>query len=298
MSERNAVILVGLCLALAACDGTPTSDMTAPESKVVTNDARAVGSPARSIVHRNGQVSVTAGGGAGLTALRAAPSATVAGTTQCDLGDIEPELDANGDPIPDQFEFPPPLPSGTYESIEVPPDAVCVLDGVTVIQSVTAFAGARLFIHSSEIGENVVGLSATVIQVGSGTQIAGDMDMQNASDDLTLPFATCAVSDATIDGNLSCTNSNPGSPVVRSEGGDAVTIGGSVNLADNFILPGHVQLLQNIDIGGNADVNDNTGGGYKEVSNNRVAQKLSCKKNDLPFVGGPNVANKSKGQCF
>ena len=52
------------------------------------------------------------------------------------------------------------------------------------------------------------------------------------------------------------------------------------------------------DIGGNADINDNTGGGHKEVSNNRVAQKLSCKKNDSPFFGGPNVANKSKGQCF
>ena len=297
MSESNAVVLVGLCLALAACDGTPTSDMTAPESKVVANDARAVGSPARSIVHRDGQVSVTAGGGAGLTALRAAPSAAVAGTTQCDLGDIEPELDGNGDPIPDEFDFPEPLPIGTYDEIEVPPGKTCILDGVTVVHSVTAFAGARLFIHSSEIGENVIGLSADVIQVGSGTHIAGNMDMQDASDDLTFPFATCAVSDATIDGNLSCTKSNPGSPIVRSEFGP-VTIGGSVNLEDNFILPGHVLLLQNTDIGGDADVSKNTGGGHKDVSANRVVQKLTCKKNDLPFTGGPNVANKSKGQCF
>jgi hypothetical protein len=205
---------------------------------------------------------------------------------------IEEDLDEPGNFVPVGG-----LVGGTYDAIEVPPDAVCVLEGVTVIHSVTAFADARLFIHSSEIGENVIGLSADVIQVGSETHIAGDMDMQDASDDLTFPFATCAVSNATIDGNLSCTGSNPGSPIVRSLGGP-ITVGGSVNLEKNFILPGHVLLLEDADIGANADVSRNTGGGHKNVAGNRVTQTLSCKKNDLPFNGGPNVANKSKGQCF
>ena len=245
-----------------------------------------------------------------MSALRGSVSALVAGTTQCDLGEIEPELDENGVPIPDQFDFPAPLPSDTYDAIEVPPDGVCVLEGVTVLQSVTALAGARLFIHSSEIGGGVIGLSATVIQVAGETHIGGNLDMQDASDDLSLPFATCAVTNATIDGDLSCTNSNPGSPIIRptvstsEEDGVVttvtlpVTVGGSVNLLGNVILPGHVQLLQGTEIGGKAEVNDNSGGGYKEVTGNHTGQKLSCKRNTAPFVGGPNPGGKAKGQCF
>ncbi len=77
-----------------------------------------------------------------------------------------------------------------------------------------------------------------------------------------------------------------------------VTVGGTVTLDRNFISPGNVLLLQLTSVGVNADVNKNTGGGFKSVDNNTVVRTLECKKNDLPFVGGPNIANKTKGQCF
>ncbi len=137
--------------------------------------------------------------------------------------------------------------------------------------------------------------------------VGGDVDVRNAGD-LVYPFASCAVEHTTIQGNLSCTGNNPGSPIVRGvaagTGGDEpppprpVTVVGSVALDRNFIPPGNVLLLQLTSIGNNADVNRNTGGGFKSVDHNTVANKLDCKKNDLPFVGGPNVAGSAKGQCF
>jgi hypothetical protein len=311
MSKSIAATLVGLCMALSACDSTPTEDTAAPTPKIASSEVRLFGGSTPHVVYRNGQVSAAQGALAGLRRLGAAPSALVAGTTQCDLGEITPELDENGNPIPDEFDFPAPLPSETYEAIEVPPDGTCLLDGVTVLQSVTAFDGARLFINSSEVGGNVIGLSATVIQVGTETHIAGNLDMQDASDDLSLPFASCAVTNSTIDGDLSCINSNPGSVVIRptivnvgEDGAPPTTIalpaniGGSVNLLGNHILPGHVMLLQGTVIGGKGEVNDNTDAGYKEVTGNSTGQKLSCKRNAATFVGGPNAAGKAKGQCF
>ncbi len=120
------------------------------------------------------------------------------GATECGGG----VLDSEG--LPDGG-----LAGGTYDNIEVPPGEICVLYDVTVTQSVTAFANSMLFIYNSRIGANVIGLSASVVQVSDGTVITGDMDVQDAGSNF---FATCAVDNTRIDGNLSCTNHNPGSP--------------------------------------------------------------------------------------
>jgi hypothetical protein len=36
----------------------------------------------------------------------------------------------------------------------------------------------------------------------------------------------------------------------------------------------------------------------KVVAGNRVGQNVQCFENDPPFVGGPNEAQQSQGQCF
>jgi hypothetical protein len=163
-----------------------------------------------------------------------------------------------------------------------------------VTNSVTALAGSRLFIRNSRIGGNVEGLSASAVQVSEETTIAGDMNVLNADDTF---FASCAVDNATILGDLTCAQNDPGSPVIRAEQGPTV-IGGNVNLVDNVIPGGHVMLLLNASIGASADVLDNTGPGFKSVNDNTVANKLQCKRNDPTFSGGPNSAGKAKGQCF
>ncbi len=208
--------------------------------------------------------------------------ALAAVTTVCDGGFIEPDGSPEGG-----------LDGGTYDNIEVPPGAVCVLGNVTVTNSVRALAGARLFIQGSEIGGNVKGLDASAVQVSAGTHVAGNVNVQGAHD---THFASCAVDDATIDGNLVCADNNPGSPIIRTEQGP-VTIGGSVRLVDNMIPAGHVMLMLNAEVAVDADVRRNSGGGFKSVQGNTVAGALTCRKNDAPFTGAPNTAGGFAGQC-
>lgn len=308
MCKGQTAAALAVCVALAACDSASTRDLTAPDPGGVSHDAAALGTAGRYVVRADGAFSSVPGRGASLRAFAGAAAPAPGGTTQCDQGTIAEDTDENG--LPNGNFFPSGgLPAGTYSNIEVPPDKICVLDGVTVTNNVRALARSRLFIYSSEVGGNVEGLSARVVQLNSETTVGGNVDVQNAGD-VVYPFASCAVENTTIQGNLSCTGNNPGSPIIRGvaavppsgtdEGSPArpVTVGGSVTLERNFIQPGNVLLLQLTTIGVNADVNKNTGGGGKSVDHNAVANKLDCKKNDLPFVGGPNVANKAKGQCF
>ena len=311
MRKRSTAAVLAVCAVLVACDNPSTRDLTAP-SPGVTHDAAALGTVARSVTRADGSVSSAPGTSARLSLHTPAVSAAVIGTTTvCDQGSVEEDTDENG--LPNGNFFPSggvPSP-GTYDNIEVPPDEVCVLDGVTVTHDVTALAGSRLFIHSSEIGGNVSGLSARVVQLHNETTVGGNLDVQNGGD-VVYPFASCSVENTAIQGNLSCTGNNPGSPIIRGtvavppgpaeedEGSPAlpVTVGGSVKVEGNFILPGHVLLLQLTTIGGNADVSKNTGAGFKSVDHNTVTNTIECKKNDPTFVGGPNVGNNSKGQCF
>jgi hypothetical protein len=48
----------------------------------------------------------------------------------------------------------------------------------------------------------------------------------------------------------------------------------------------------------NIQVNKNRGSGRKVVRGNRVFQIVQCKENTSPFVGGPNTAAETEGQCF
>ena len=110
-------------------------------------------------------------------------------------------------------------------------------------------------------------------------------------------FASCAVDDAVIDGDLVCAGNDPGAPIIRTEGGP-VQVGGSIRLLDNVIPAGNVMLLLNATAAGDADVRRNTDGGFKQVMGNAVTGSLVCRKNDAPFTGGPNTAGAIRGQCF
>jgi hypothetical protein len=210
--------------------------------------------------------------------------ATASLVAVCDAGSIDPtDGSVQGG-----------LDSGTFDDVEVPPGMICVLSNSTVTNSVRALAGSRLFIQGSQIGGDVEGLGASAVQVSSESEIAGDLRVLNADDTF---YASCAVENATILGDVTCQANDPGSPIIRAEQGPTV-IGGSVNFLDNVIPAGHVMLLLNSSIGTDAEVKDNGGPGFKQVSGNTVAGKLQCKKNDATFSGGPNNAGKAKGQCF
>ena len=274
MHRKQTVVLM-VCAGLVGCEVGSSRELMAPDDggvalqRVVRADGGVIAAPR---THPQARV-------------RMRPSAgpTAAVVTTCDAGIIDP---ADGSPEGG-------LDGGTYDDVEVPPGKICVLSDATVINSVRALAGARLFIRGTQIGGNVEGLAASSIQVSDETAIAGNMTVLNADDTF---FASCAVDNATIVGNLTCEGNNPGSPVIRAEQGPTV-IGGTVNLVDNVIPAGHVLLLLNSSIGA-GEVNNNGGPGHKEVTGNSVTGRLSCKRNATTFIGGPNTAGKAKVQCF
>lgn len=287
MTLNHARVLIA-CVALAACDGASTHDITAPDGDRPGNATAATARPG--VIRANGEVLSPRTARANPSAKSFDPSAgaeltaAAAATTVCDAGALDPE-----DGFPEGG-----LDGGTYTNIEVPPGAICVLYGVTVTQSVKALADSRLFIWNSQIGGNVKGLNASAVQVSEETTIAGNLNVQGAHD---LMFASCGVDNATIDGDATCADNNPGSPIIRAEQGPIV-IGGSVKLVDNVIPGGHVLLLQNASVGADADIRRNTGAGFKSVNGDSVTGELVCKKNDATFTGGPNTAGSYKGQCF
>ncbi len=290
MTRKDAAVLI-VCVALSACDGASTRDITAPDAGAVSRDP-AVGAVGHPVIRANGEVlsppavRAKVEGEAFRPAVRGAIGAVGAAATAatpCDAGILDPEGFPEGG-----------LTGGTYGDVEVPPGAICVLQDATVTGSVTALADSRLFIRNSQIGVDVLGLGASAVQVSEETRIAGNMEVRNAHDAL---FASCSVDNAEIVGDLTCAKNDPGSPIVRAEQGPTV-IGGSVNFVDNVIPGGNVLLLLNASIGGDADVNRNTGAGFKSVNGNTVANRLKCKGNDPIFSGGPNTAGKAKGQCF
>jgi hypothetical protein len=71
----------------------------------------------------------------------------------------------------------------------------------------------------------------------------------------------------------------------------------SGNLEVKRNAAGDLDITDN-DVNGNATVSENLGPGAKKVVANRVAEKLECFDNHPPFVGGPNTARDTEGQCF
>jgi hypothetical protein len=200
------------------------------------------------------------------------------------------------------------LSGGPYDNVEVPAGKECTLSGVSVTQSVRAFAKSQLFIFSSNIGGSVVARGSDVVQLEDETTIGGNVDVLGGGD-INVDLASCSVNNVTIQGNLSCVGQNPGSPVINrfdpetnedgTVGPDApVSVGGNVLLALNRMPANHVLNLLRVTIGGNANVLLNVGVGSKIVHFNVVTGRLACVFNTPPFTGGPNTAATKIGQCF
>jgi hypothetical protein len=79
-------------------------------------------------------------------------------------------------------------------------------------------------------------------------------------------------------------------------GGGNLVQKGNVKVEDNsnliFFEVTDNQVAQNL------QVYKNLGAATKLVQFNRVGESVQCFDNGPPFVGGPNIAPKSEGQCF
>ena len=73
-------------------------------------------------------------------------------------------------------------------------------------------------------------------------------------------------------------------------------VGGSLNIRGNFV-PASASVIFN-QVGGSLDVYETTGPAFKQVVANTAGEVVACQDNDPPFIGGPNTAPNTEGQCF
>ena len=178
---------------------------------------------------------------------------------------------------------------GTYENVTVPEGSTCTLRGVTVRGNVVALKNARLIVEDSRVGGNIQGKSAALVHVRGG-RLGGDLQVDEG---VSTGELGVSITGGTVleQGNIQIMKMRTGQVVVS----DAVLEKGNLQLEENEVTNG-LEVARNR-VAQNLEVRKNRGGGAKVVRENTVGQKVECKENDSPFVGGPNAASEAEGQC-
>ena len=187
------------------------------------------------------------------------------------------------------------LPPGTYQNVTVPEGETCVIEHSTVLGNVTARERSRLTMLNVHVGENVHGLKAAVVHmtavpIGAGS-VGANIHIQGAESPTTL-FSVMVNSIEVLRGNIHVEGNNAGGIGVFN---NSVMVG-SILIMDNDAAI--FNTIQDNRMGQHLIVMGNGGPGPKAVNNNYPQGKVICFRNDEPFVGGPNFAQSSMGQCF
>jgi hypothetical protein len=222
-----------------------------------------------------------------LAALTAAPGAT-AGDTMC-VGAL----------------------TGVHDNVIVPSGADCVLTGADVRGNVLILSEGSLRAVASgptttRIAGNVQGDDVEFALLQFQTRVGGDLQIKGSN-----PGTTTGHDIGTVIGGDTQLEANDGDlfvdaasirgelEVIKNTGRLEIefnTVGGGIKIEDNTVPTTGLSVLGNR-TPGNLGVFKNAGPGAKQVVNNTVGQNLQCYDNELPFVGGPNVAGKAEGQC-
>lgn len=218
---------------------------------------------------------------------------------------------------PPPFQCSTTINGGTIESdVQVPANAACFLDGVTVKGSVAADSGSYFESNGSRIWGSVVGNQALTLYIRNGSvvgrSVAGHKTAQvfvynsaigrsvSASDVVAPGFGHFQVCGSTIEKNVSAVRMGPdvliGDPAT---GCGANTVKGNVVVASNT-TNSELYVIGNQVPNGDIRVTDNAGSGGKVVSGNSAPHDtLTCSGNSAPFDGSNNVVagNLRGGQC-
>jgi hypothetical protein len=180
---------------------------------------------------------------------------------------------------------------GSFENVVVPPGATCDLVDSTVDGNVKALKDSRLAVVNTTVGGNVKGDEASSVQVIQST-VGGNVKITEGHDPL---ISSAVVQNSLIlDGNIEIEKG-------RFPFGDWLVEANAVRnikVEKNEAGADLLSFVQLNDVARNVHVLKNEGPGLKEVTGNTVGRNLQCKKNDQPFVGGPNTAQRAEGQCF
>lgn len=179
---------------------------------------------------------------------------------------------------------------GTYENIKVEEGSTCTLRGVTVSGNVVALKNARLIVEDSRVEGNIQGENAAVVHVRGGL-LGGSLQIHEGVSNGELGVSITGGTVLT-QGNIQVTKMRTDRILIA----DAVLEKGNLQVEENAVT-GSLEVARNR-VAQNLEVRKHQGGAAKLVRDNTVGQKLSCKENASPFVGGPNAAAEAEGQCF
>lgn len=179
---------------------------------------------------------------------------------------------------------------GTYENIKVPDGASCTLRGVVVTGNVIALKDARLTVEDSRVDGNIQGENAAVVHVRGG-RLGGNIQVHEG---VSTGELGVSITGGTVltQGNIQVTKMRTGRILIT----DAILEKGNLQLEEN-VVTGSLDVARNR-VAQNLEVRKHGGSAAKIVRDNTVSQKLECKENDSPFVGGPNSAAEAEEQCF
>jgi hypothetical protein len=179
--------------------------------------------------------------------------------------------------------------TGSFKNVFVREGATCTLESAVVSGNILAKQGARLFVHETTTDGNIDGVEAAILQVRGG-RLEGSIQAQDGQ---SAGQTGIRIYGGTVltQGNITIQKMNTGTLSIT----DAQLLKGNIQVQENRVGQ-RLELLRNR-VAQNVEVFVNSGPGSKEVSGNTVQQKLSCKENTRPFVGGPNAAGDVEGQC-
>jgi hypothetical protein len=179
--------------------------------------------------------------------------------------------------------------TGTFENVIVAEGATCTLTSATVSGNILAKDGSRLYVYETTTAGNIDGVESAILHVRAG-RVDGSIQVQ---DGVSPGKVGVKVSGGTLltQGNITVQKMQTGSILIT----DARLPKGNILLQENTVSS-RLSLLRNT-VAQNLQVFVNGGAGAKAVTNNHVGQTLSCKENQLPFIGRPNTAGDVEGQC-
>lgn len=185
--------------------------------------------------------------------------------------------------------------SGAFQNVVVPPGGFCFLVNATVEANVTALEGSVLAVFDTQIGGNIFGRGADVVNTGRIT-VGENIRIRGGGPHPV--FTEVAICGADVTGNVTVDAMTGDVRIDPEFCGSPNTVDGNVTIRKNVIPAGNVLSISRNIIGGETHVNGNVGPGSKLVQGNTIVGTLTCDGNESPFVGGPNVAARARGQCF
>jgi hypothetical protein len=180
--------------------------------------------------------------------------------------------------------------SGTFANVFVPAGATCTLQNATVNGNVLARERSRLYVSNTRVAGNIDGVEARVVQVRGGS-LGGSIQIADGSSAGELGAAVYGGTILT-QGNIQIKKMNTGKIRIA----DVRLRKGNIKVEENS-TSSTLEVVRNY-VAQNIQVWKNRGSGYKTVRGNRVLQIIQCKENTARFVGGPNTAGDTEGQCF